>query len=78
MCTPPPNAMQWLAEYLRDQTTPESRIFRAARQAGVDHRDVRHAARALNVETFPGRISAWWRMPQQASPIPATNAGSNQ
>jgi hypothetical protein len=67
MCKPSPQAVRWLEGYLR-QTTPESRVFRAARQAGLDHRDIRQAARTLGVEIFSGRISAWWRMPLRPEP----------
>jgi hypothetical protein len=61
-----PIATEWLAGYLRDQTTPESRIFRAGRQAGLDHLDIRRAAMTLNVERWPGKVSSWWRMPMPA------------
>jgi hypothetical protein len=59
---------RWLSAYLASgDATPESRVFRAARQAGHDHRDIRRAARLLGVEVFPGSVSSWWRLPRPPS-----------
>src|SRR5580704_7626093 len=59
MPEPISDAMHWLAAYLASgDSTPESRVFRAARQAGYDHRDIRHAARALGVEVKPYGVVA--------------------
>jgi hypothetical protein len=68
-------ATRWLAGYLATgDSTPESRVFRAARQAGHDHRDIRQAARVLGVEMFPGSRTAWWRLaspPSGSALVPA-------
>jgi hypothetical protein len=69
MSKPPPNAIAWLAGYLRSgEAIPEHRVFKAARHAGVDYREVRPAARSLGVEISPGRISSWWRLPRDSGP----------
>ncbi len=67
--------VRWLTGYLMTgDATPESRVFRAARQAGHDHRDVRRAARLIGVEMFDGTHTGWWRLPRPpggSTPIPA-------
>jgi hypothetical protein len=63
------DATRWLAGYLATgDATPESRVFRAARQAGLDHREVRRAAKAIGVEMFPGAHTGWWRLPRDGGP----------
>jgi hypothetical protein len=69
------DATRWLADYLAGGVSmPEHKVFKAARHAGIDHREVRPAARSLGVEISPGRISSWWRLgrpPDGSPPLPA-------
>jgi hypothetical protein len=70
-----PDAVEWLSRYLASgDATPQSRIYRAARQAGIAHDDVFPAARLLGVVRHMGSHGSWWRLTCDSGPPSAIPA----
>jgi hypothetical protein len=73
----PSKAVYWLANYLASgDATPETRVFRAARQAGIEFHEVIRASQVLGVEKFPGSRSAWWRLQKTSVRAPLADVGA--